>query len=217
MNEEIVMLRLRTLGASLIALAGSVAAAAAADLGTPAYTPTPGPAVSPGFTWSGPEVGALLGYGWGQSKLGSASSSADGVTGGGYAGYNFATANFLFGLEGDITGSAMSGGNSGFTVSNPWNGTLRGRAGFTFDRFLLYGTGGFAFGDVKVSNAGSSDSVVQGGWTAGLGAEAAVTNNVVARVEYRYMDLGSHIFATTPAANVGFTSNQIYAGLGLKF
>src|ERR1700674_1065353 len=87
-NEEIAMLRLRTLSTSLIALAGSVAAAAAADLGTPAYTPTPEAAANPGFTWTGPEVGALLGYGFGQSRRGSTTSSADGVTGGAYAGYN---------------------------------------------------------------------------------------------------------------------------------
>ena len=78
-------------------------------------------------------------------------------------------------------------------------------------------TAGFAFGDEKVSNAGSSDSSVRGGWTAGVGAEAAVTNNVVARVEYRYTDLGSHTFATAPNATVDFTSNQIFAGVGLKF
>jgi outer membrane immunogenic protein len=217
MNEEMTMLCLRTFSASLIALAGSVAAAAAADLGTPAYAPTPVAAANQGFTWNGPEVGALLGYGFGQSTLGSTKSAADGVTGGAYAGYNFATANFLFGLEGDITASAMSGSNGAFTVSNPWNGTLRARTGFTIDRVLLYGTGGLAFGDVNVKNAGSSDSAIETGWTGGFGAEAAVTGNVVARVEYRYTDLGSHTFATTPAANVGFTSNQIFAGVGLKF
>jgi outer membrane immunogenic protein len=210
------MLRLRSLSAGLIALVGSVGAAVAADLGTPSYTPSPGPVVS-GFNWTGPEIGALLGYGFGQSKIGSAKANADGVSGGGYAGYNFAISNFLLGVEGDITGSAMSGGNSGFTVSNPWNGTLRARAGVTVDRFLLYGTGGFAFGEEKVSNAASSDSSMRGGWTAGLGAEAAITNNVTARVEYRYTDLGSHTFATAPNTSVDFTSNQIFAGVGMKF
>jgi outer membrane immunogenic protein len=217
MNVEVFMLRLRTLGASLIALAGSVGAAAAADLGAPSYTPTPGPAYNQGFNWTGPEVGLLLGYGFGQSKVGSNKADADGVTGGAYGGYNFATANFLFGVEGDITASDMSGSNSGFTVSNPWNGTLRARAGFTIDRVLLYGTGGLAVGEVKVKNGASSDSATQTGWTGGLGAEAAITNGIVGRVEYRYTDLGSHSFATTPAANASFTSNQIFAGIGLKF
>ncbi len=212
------MSRMRSLGTALIALIGTVGTAAAADLGTPAYTPAP-PAGggNPGFSWTGPTVGALLGYGWGQSTIGSSKADADGVTGGAYAGYNFGMGSLLFGVEGDITASGMQGGNGGFTVSNPWNGTLRARAGVTIDRVLLYGTGGLAVGDVKVSNAGSSDSSTETGWTAGVGAEAAITNSVIGRIEYRYTDLGSHTFATTPAANTSFTSNQIFAGVGLKF
>ena len=150
-------------------------------------------------------------------KGGGHAAAADGVTGGAYAGYNFSMSNFLFGIEGDITASGMEGKNGAFTVSNPWDGTLRARAGFTIDRILLYGTGGLAFGEVKVKNAGSSDSNVQTGWTAGAGAEAAITGNVIGRFEYRYTDLGSNGFATTPASNVGFTSNQVFAGVGLKF
>ena len=68
-----------------------------------------------------------------------------------------------------------------------------------------------------MKNGGSSDINVQTGWTAGAGAEAAITSNVVGRLEYRYTDLGSSGFATTPASNVGFTSNQVFAGVGLKF
>ena len=212
------MLRKRILAASLIALAGTIGGAAAADVGV--YTPTPEPppyTPSQGFTWTGPYVGGMIGYGWGESKGGGHAAAADGVTGGAYAGYNFSMSNFLFGLEGDITASGMEGKNGPFTVSNPWDATLRARAGFTIDRILLYGTGGVAFGEVKVKNAGSSDTNVQTGWTAGAGAEAAITSNVVGRLEYRYTDLGSSGFATTPASNVGFTSNQVFAGVGLKF
>lgn len=211
------MLRKRILAASLIALAGSAGAAAAADLGTYSPTPTP-PAYTPstGFTWSGPYVGGMLGYGWGSSKNGGTTADANGVTGGAYAGYNFAISSFLLGIEGDITASGMEGKNGALTVSNPWDGTLRARAGFSMDRLLFYGTGGLAFGDVKVKNGAASDSNVETGWTAGVGAEAAITNNIVGRVEYRYTDLGSDTFSTA-AGKVGFTSNQIFAGLGLKF
>jgi len=212
------MLRKRILAASLIALAGNIGGAAAADIG--AYTPTPeAPPYTgnQGFTWTGPYVGGMIGYGWGSSKRAGTTAHADGVTGGAYAGYNFSVSNFLLGIEGDITASGMEGKNGAFTVSNPWDGTLRARAGFTMDRVLFYGTGGLAFGEVKVKNGASSDSNVQTGWTVGAGAEAAITGNVVGRLEYRYTDLGSSGFATTPASNVGFTSNQIFAGVGLKF
>jgi outer membrane immunogenic protein len=211
------MLRKRILCAALIALAGNVGSAAAADLGS--YTPSPEPGYTPqtGFSWTGPYVGGMVGYGWGSSDRSGTKADADGVTGGAYAGYNFSMSNFLLGIEGDVTASGMEGKNGGFTVSNPWDATLRARAGFTIDRVLLYGTGGLAFGDVKVKNAASSDTNFQTGWTAGAGAEVAITNNVIGRVEYRYTDLGSSNFATTPGSNVGFTSNQVFAGVGLKF
>ena len=62
----------------------------------------------------------------------------------------------------------------------------------------------------------ASDTKAVAGWTIGAGVAAAVTNTLTARVEYRYTDLGSHAFATAPA-NVGFTSNQLFAGVGMKF
>ena len=71
MHQEVTMLRMRILAASLIALAGNIGAAAAADVG--AYTPAPeAPPYTPnqGFTWTGPYVGGMIGYGWGKSKSG---------------------------------------------------------------------------------------------------------------------------------------------------
>ena len=35
------------------------------------------------------------------------------------------------------------------------------------------------------------------GWTAGVGLEYAITNNVLGRVEYRYTDYGQSSFAIT--------------------
>lgn len=40
---------------------------------------------------------------------------------------------------------------SGFRQQLDWMGTVRGRLGYAFDRFLVYGTGGFAFGKVDYS------------------------------------------------------------------
>ena len=119
------------------------------------------------------------------------------------------------GVEGDITATGMSDTAGGVKVTNPWNGTLRGRAGYNWDRFLVYATGGLAVGEVKTKAGGVSDSNTNAGWTVGAGVEAAITNNVTARVEYRYTDLGS-----TSYSNVGkldFTSNQVMTGIGLKF
>ena len=46
--------------------------------------------------------------------------------------------------------AAPSDKGSGLKVDNNWNGTLRARAGIAIDRFLIYGTGGLAVGNLEV-------------------------------------------------------------------
>ena len=41
----------------------------------------------------------------------------------------------------------------GCETSNSWLGTVRGRVGYAFDRFLPYVTGGFAVGDIEATAA----------------------------------------------------------------
>jgi opacity protein-like surface antigen len=84
-----------------------------------------------------------------------------------------------------------------------WFGTVRGRLGITFDRVLIYGTGGFAYGHVKVDQNSvpvpgpgpflfpSSASVTKTGWTAGGGIEWAFSGKWSAKIEGLYYDLGS--------------------------
>jgi outer membrane immunogenic protein len=212
------MLRIRTLGASLVALTVGAGAAAAADIST--YSPPPPEAVySPTsvYSWNGSYVGAQVGYGWGKaSNLGS-DWDANGLAGGVFAGYNFTPSpGFVVGVEGDINATGMEGKLAGVSVANPWDATLRARAGFAIDRFLVYGTGGLAMGGVKVKSGGASDSSTQVGWTLGGGVEAAITNTVTARVEYRYTDLGEDTYSTAPG-KVGFSSSQVLFGVGMKF
>jgi outer membrane immunogenic protein len=84
-----------------------------------------------------------------------------------------------------------------FTVSTTIKDyeSVRGRLGVAFGRFLVFGTGGWAWGDPSVSYAllGGAPFVSNGGnssgWTAGLGLEYALTDHVSGRVEYRYTDL----------------------------
>jgi outer membrane immunogenic protein len=79
---------------------------------------------------------------------------------------------------------------------------VRGRAGVAFDRFLPYVTGGVAFGGFRMTEFDDGDFDSAGratltGWTAGVGAEYALTNNWTVRGEYRYTDFGSKSFSTT--------------------
>ncbi len=191
------MLSIRTIGVSALALVGSAGLALAADLPSGGYQSPPASQVynpAPAFDWTGPYVGLTGGYGWGTSS---------GLLGGGFAGYNFqVNPNVVVGLEGDIVATGKS--------SNSWDSTIRGRFGYAYDRYLFYGTGGVAFGDIK--NAGASKTKT--GWTLGAGIEAALTSNVTGRLEYRYTDLGS---ASVGGSTVSQTSNDLMLGVAMKF
>ena len=110
------------------------------------------------------------------------------------------------------TGSSASKAISSATnkSTNSWDSTFRGRLGYAYDRYLFYGTGGVAFGDIK--NAGASTTKT--GWTLGAGIEAALTSNVTGRLEYRHTDLGS---ASVGGRTVSQTVDDLMVGVGLKF
>ena len=51
--------------------------------------------------------------------------------------------------------------------------TVRGRVGYTFDRFMPYVTGGLAIGDIRAHAATWPDDHLNFGWTVGTGFETA--------------------------------------------
>jgi len=182
------------LGASALVLGFGVGAANAADL-SPAYTPPPATTYTPppSWSWTGPYAGLVGGYGW--------ATPGNGWEGGAYIGYNVQTnSHLVLGVEGDLLAAGKT--------DNNWDATLRGRVGYAVNKVLIYGTGGVAFGGVQ--NAGAS--ATNTGWTAGAGIEAAVTQNVTARVEYRHTDLGG-----LPAGGGDYSSNDLLVGVGFKF
>ncbi len=108
-----------------------------------------------------------------------------------------------------------------------WFGTMRARLGFLpTARLLIYATGGLAYGEVERSLQEAtvipaiavarywqgSASDVRVGWTAGGGAEYALTSAITVRAEYLYLDLGkssvtANYVGTFPAAPL---QTQIY-------
>jgi len=210
---------IRTLGASLAVLVAGTGIAAAADI--PGYVPPPVDQVytpAPAFSWTGPYLGLQGGYGWGRSAIADSANSinANGWQGGAYAGYNFQFQNnMVLGLEGDVNVSGHRGTNAGETVANPWNGSVRARAGYAVGRFMPYVNGGLAFGSLRANDGATNETATKAGWTVGAGVEAAVTENVTARLELRHTDLGTHTFA-----NVGpttYKSTDLMVGVGFKF
>jgi outer membrane immunogenic protein len=224
----------------------------AADL-PPARMPPPPPrapaayvpVIQPFYNWGGIYFGFNGGYGFGRSNwdwttLGSTTTgnfNINGALAGGTLGANFQSGAFVFGIEGDGDWSNIKGSTASTNVvcgscqtANSWLATLRGRAGVAWDRVLLFATAGGADGNIKSSvpavpglTAGSSTSD-KFGWTAGVGLEFGITENVTAKVEYLYVALEKGTFACTVATcgaigsiPVSFDANLIRVGLNFKF
>ena len=195
------------------------------------------------FTWSGVYVGGNIGGAWGHTDADSNAPGAigfspdqefdnSGVTGGAQIGYNYQINQFVLGAEADINWVDLNDRSDEITVGvgdfyrtkHDWFGTVRGRAGYAWDRALIYATGGFAYGNVEdryVSPVGlnSSTSSTRTGWTVGGGAEYAFTDNWTVRAEYLFVDLGDHRFTSPLVDDVRFDHkfNVVRAGLNYKF
>jgi outer membrane immunogenic protein len=212
------------------------------------------PLASSPYNWTGLYVGGDGGYGWNPAQgtlttavggaLASYGYTANGPFAGGFIGGNFQFNRIVAGIEGDWQKSNLSGNNQQqvtigaagvfpagpFTVSTTVEnyGSIRGRLGVAFDRFLLFGTGGWAWGNYSTSYAlfGSAPFIVNGdntanGWTAGSGVEYAFTDNVFGRMEYRYSDLRipGFVDVATATADAGHSApvSDVRVGFAYKF
>jgi outer membrane immunogenic protein len=206
----------------------------AADLPRPAYKAPIYTAPTPAFSWSGFYVGINGGYGFGKADLsnvfGTGSVTMKGALVGGTLGYNMQSANWVWGLEGDIDYSAVKGTDStagtlcavtGCEGKTTWLGTARGRIGYAFDRWLPYLTGGIAFGNFTVGpTGGPSQTKTQVGWTIGAGLEYAFLGPWSAKIEYLYADLGKatcDIATCGVSTDVRFRENLVRVGLNYRY
>ena len=174
------------------------------------------------------------------------SGKQQGFIGGAQLGYNWQFNSIVLGIETDLMGLGNSSKNTALARVTPvpgfgetytsvfgaskkteWLGTLRGRIGFlATPSFLLYATGGLAYGGIKVShsvsaqeslgpavyppvNVTASTSKTAVGWALGAGADWKVTQSWSVRAEYLYYDLGK--------ASVTSTWNQICVACGGGF
>lgn len=238
----------RALIAGTLALAAA-GQAVAADLPQAAAPPPRAPATyvpttAPAYNWGGAYIGINGGGGIGSSNWTGATADStgsfntDGFLAGGTIGANFQASQFVFGVEGDLDYSTFKGSTSSPTThgfcggvtcqtANDWLGTMRARVGYAADRFLIFGTGGAAFGNIEagLSPPTSYDTTNKVGWTAGAGVEVAFTENWTARAEYLFVDLGSGTCATTASncghaaagSSVSFTENLVRLGVNYKF
>jgi outer membrane immunogenic protein len=230
-----------------VALFGFAGAASAADLPTRAAPPAPVFAAVPVFTWTGFYVGGQVGYGWNANdndfvlpggfvvQSGDFGDEGDGFLAGVHAGYNVQLGSFVVGVEGDIEGVFGDDDDEDVVIVGPggvftnygfagsaldWQGSIRARAGFAFDRALIYATGGFAFAGLSdgFGIVGDDDDTLTG-WTLGAGVEYAFTNNLTTRLEYRYtnFDGGSNVFNDVDLGDNEIEFHTVRVGLSYKF
>jgi outer membrane immunogenic protein len=203
--------------------------AAAADLSLEPLYKAPPSQVTRAYDWTGFYFGANGGGGWGHSFW-SANTTGNGLAGGqvgGTVGYNKQLGNVVFGVEGDMDWSGFNGTNTtagcpgGCSTSNNWLSTVRGRVGYSVDRFLPYVTGGLAVGDIRAAAPGFTGAdVTNAGWTLGAGLEVALPGNWSAKAEYLRVDLGRFNCtgcSAAPADNVSLQENVFRAGVNYRF
>lgn len=172
--------------------------------------------------WEGGYAGITGSYATGSADHSQAAPNGhdiDGYRAGAFGGFNMQNGQFVYGLEGDVSGGNVDGSNATNSLESNVDGSLRARAGVALnDRALVYGTAGAAAAQLEATEGGVSDTETAIGWTAGAGVDVKVTENVFARGEYRYTDYGSHTFQTGSGANsVDADENRFTVGLGLKF
>lgn len=233
------MLKRALLGVSVAALL--VGSASAADLSTryPAYPVKAAPVVVPTFSWTGFYVGGNVGWGWASNSFdytpfgGLAYNydlgNANGFLGGIQAGYNYQFVNnVVLGAEADLefadistNGTPVFGPLSGYGTSAKVDtfGTIRARAGYAFDRFLPYITGGAAWANSKSTIGLTENKDTNWGWTIGGGAEYALTNNWTVKAEYLYLnfDGNTYTYPDFSSLKTGYDLQTAKVGVNYKF
>ena len=230
--------------------------ALAADLSTPLYKVPP--VAPPPFSWTGCYVGVEGGGAWGQSQHVAATApnpatvglpitlrfNLAGALAGGTVGCNYQVGNVVLGVENDMSWTNKGASSPDMppfslgaisSTNEKWIDTLRGRVGWAWDRFLVYGTAGAAFTGVDVGVCSPtaiciSDSRTRTGWSAGVGGEWAVwsvpAGTATLKIEYLHADFGAGLFVSPPivvgrntfdSRNVRLTDDIVRAGLNWKF
>ena len=212
---------MRTFITTLMASAMSVAAFQAANAADAVMDIPQAPAAEytePAITnWQGAYAGGTVTYQRGNFN-GQSGVDANGFGGGVYGGYNIQNGQMVYGGEADLNYSGVDSANAVRKAEQGLNGSVRARVGVDLNPVLVYGTGGLAVGNAEMSDGVSTDDHTLVGWTAGAGAEAFVTNNVTARVEYRYTDYGKKNFnLSSGTVRSGLEDHSVRVGMGVKF
>jgi outer membrane immunogenic protein len=243
-------LLLGSFGSIAVAALALAIPAGAADLPPTMFHMAPQSVSAPSYDWTGFYIGGHIGGAWDHrdaeifssagALLASGSTNSSGVMGGGQIGFNFALApNWIAGIEADVSGADLRNSVIGAAGLGQRDndidvfGTVRGRLGYAWNNWLLFGTGGFAWGDAHLTRTqlvGTVNNAIPGtvesasaigvGWAAGAGLEWGFARNWAARIEYLHLDLGTQSFLFPLAAqriDAKATIDVARFGLSYKF
>jgi len=203
--------------------------AARADEALPPAPMPVGPASSTASAWGGWYLGGHVGYAHGKasstlsnSPVPSASSSFGSLYGGALVGYSVQLhSRLLLGVEADVSfpnfldddDLVSSRPTSAGSVAERIDllGHARGRFGYAFDRWLLYGAGGFVWSLGRFTQSSGQPPTdderfhFRPGWTAGAGVEFAFAPRWTTRLEYVYDRLAQANATFAPGASAEST------------
>jgi outer membrane immunogenic protein len=178
--------------------------------------------------WGGFYVGGQLGGAWSQSDWNYENHNwfntigpklvirhfdfdSSGFEGGGQAGFNYRTGDWVLGIEGSLAGADLGDSirspffpaSDSYTTDLSWLSTVTGRVGYAFDRWLAYGKAGWAGADIDLTlfdhgtPVRASGSSWANGWTIGGGGEYALGGGLSLGVEYDYINLDTGNWAVS--------------------
>jgi len=174
---------------ALIAL--GMAPARAADMAARPYTKAPAAAIAIN-NWTGFYIGAMGGYAQQNSSNVGLLGEMSGGFAGGTLGYNWQSGPLVLGIEADAAWADVGASLDGVISSRIRDmGTVRGRVGYAFDQVLIYGTGGYAWADNRLTILAVPDSKVHSGWTVGAGVEVMFAPKWSVKTEYLFRSFES--------------------------
>jgi opacity protein-like surface antigen len=163
------------------------------------------PVAAPGVDWSGPYVGAQLGYADIDSNGGGL--DGDGWLGGVHAGYRWDWGNFVAGAELDYDTAEIDLGAPGVGTLDDV-ARIKLMAGTELGRSLVYGTLGAAYASATVGGAELSDN----GYFIGAGVDVPVTDRWSVGGE-----LLQHQFDDFDGSGVDLDATTLKAKVSLRF
>ena len=201
-------------------------------------TPTFAGAAPVNYSWTGFYAGAAAGVNTNTSDVSiplypsNFSVNTTSLIAGGKVGYNYQAGNLVFGAEGEMdgtfnkghhaTGVNVGGSPEQYQVEQNWSSAIVGKAGVApIDGLLIYGKGGLAFANMNnlqfIPVTNGTRSSTDTGWTAGAGADFAMTDNWILGVDYAHADYGHNSFFYAGPVSVSPKTDAVKASISYKF